>query len=75
MPISKARHEANEEYNKSVYESINLRLYKGDRDIIRAAAEHQGESLNAYIKGAIAARMAREGHGEGFGIKRPKPQK
>lgn len=48
------------EFIKQTYDRINLTVEKGQKEIIRAAAERAGESVNAYINAAIAQRMDRE---------------
>lgn len=41
-------------------ERINLIVNKGQKDIIKAHAEAQGESLNAFINRAISETMERD---------------
>lgn len=60
MPISEARHRANEKYNAKAYDEIKLRVRSGEKENIQAAASEQGESVNAYIYRAIVERMERE---------------
>ena len=60
MKISEARHRANEKYNAKAYDEIKLRVPKGQKEIIQAAAQQAGESVNAYVAEAIAQRMERE---------------
>lgn len=50
----------NNNFIKDKYDRINLTVEKGQKEIIRAAAEQAGESVNAYINAAIAQRMERE---------------
>lgn len=57
---SKARIAANNRYNAKAYDRINLAVPKGQKEQIQAAASRQGQSLNAYIVGAVNARMERE---------------
>lgn len=45
----------------NAYDRINLTVPKGQKDVIKACATAQGESVNEYIKKAIEARMEREG--------------
>ncbi len=42
------------------YDRINLTLPKGQKDIIKAHAESQGESVNAFINRAIDNQMKRD---------------
>lgn len=58
--ISKARHKANEKWNAKAYDEIKVRVPKGQKEVIQSAAEQTGESVNTYIKNAIAQRMERE---------------
>lgn len=48
-------------YNNSfiaqAYDRINLTVPKGQKELIKAHAEKQGESVNAYINRLIAADM------------------
>ncbi len=57
MAISEARKRANKKWNdanlKERYDRIQLMLPKGDKDVIKAAAKANGESVNAFIKRAI----------------------
>lgn len=48
------------EFIKQAYDRINLTVPKGQKEVIQAAAERAGESVNAYINTAIAERMERE---------------
>ena len=40
-------------YNAANYDRVELRLEKGQKDVVKAHAEAQGESLNAFINRAI----------------------
>lgn len=64
MSISQARHRANEKYNAKAYEEIKVRVKKGNKEIIQAAAKANGESTNTFINRLIDTeleRMARHG--------------
>lgn len=50
----------NNEFNKKAYDRINLTIPKGQKEVIQAAAEEKGESVNAYIYAAILQRINRE---------------
>lgn len=39
----------NNQFNANAYDRINLTVPKGQKDAIKARAESQGESVNAYI--------------------------
>ena len=50
----------NNQYNRQKYDRIALMVPKGQKEQIQAAASRQGQSLNAYIIGAVNERMERE---------------
>lgn len=58
--VSKAQQKAVAKYIKNNYDEIKVRVEKGQRDIIKAAATAAGESVNGYIKKAVDQRMERE---------------
>lgn len=57
---TEARRKANAKYLKESVEDIRIRVPKGQKDIIKAAAEQAGESLNTYVRKSIDQRMERE---------------
>lgn len=60
MATSKAQQKATAKYMKNNYDEIKTRVPKGRKAEIQAAAEKQGESLNAYVIGAVEKRMEAE---------------
>ena len=60
MPTTKAQQRATLKYQKNHYDRINLLIPKGQRDICRAHAQEQGESLNAFVCRAIRETMERD---------------
>ena len=60
MPASKAQQRAVTKYMKENYDEIKIRMPKGHRETIKAAADAAGESVNGYIKRAIDERMNRD---------------
>ena len=57
MPISEAKHKANERYNAKAYDEIKVRVSKGRKEQIRAYADSKGMSVNNFINDAIDAAM------------------
>ena len=57
MPASKAQQKAVNKYMKENYDVFQIRMPKGRKAEIQAAAAAVGESLNAYINASIAQRM------------------
>ena len=58
--ISKAQQKAVHKYVKNNYDRLELTVPKGQKDIIKAAAENAGESLNTYVRNTINQRMERD---------------
>lgn len=56
----KTSNESKRKYNEKSYDRIQLVVKKGKKAEIQAAAEKQGESLNAYVIGAVERRMETE---------------
>lgn len=50
----------NNQFNRQKYDRIGLMVPKGQKEQMQAAASRQGQSLNAYIVGAVNERMERE---------------
>ena len=48
-------------YNAKAYDEIKIRVPKGQKDLIQAHAEAQGESTNGFINRAISKTMERDG--------------
>lgn len=48
---------AKNKYNAKAYERISLFVKTGEKEIIKAAAERRGESVNAFINRSIAAAL------------------
>ena len=60
MPATKAQQKAVSKYMKTNYDDIKVRVEKGKRAEIQAHAEMMDESVNGFIKRAIAETMARD---------------
>lgn len=58
--VSEAQRRAVAKYNAANYDRVELRLEKGHKDTVKAHAERQGESLNAFINRAITETMDRD---------------
>lgn len=56
----KASAASKNKYNAKAYDRINFIVPKGQKDIIKAAAEAAGQSTNAYIVQAVRDRIERE---------------
>lgn len=57
---TEAQAKAAKKYLKESVEDIRIRVPKGQKDIIKAAAEAAGESLNTYVRNAIDQRMKQD---------------
>ena len=60
MAVSKAQQKAVNKYMAANYDRINLTVAKGQRDIIKAHAETQGESVNGFINRAIDRQISQD---------------
>lgn len=61
MPVSKAQQRAVHKYVKENYDRLDISMPKGKKSVIKAHAEAQGESVNAFINRAIDETMQRDG--------------
>ena len=57
---SQAQNKATQKYMKEHYERIHIAVPKGQKDLIKAAADAAGESLTAYVMKAVEMRMNNE---------------
>ena len=60
MAISKSQQKAVHKYVKANYDRMELTVPKGRKAEIKAYAEAQGMSTNAYINAAIDEKMERD---------------
>ena len=59
-PTSKAQQKAVAKYENKVYDKFLVRVPKGRKAEIQNAAEESGESLNAFVVGAVDERIERK---------------
>jgi len=55
-----ARTKANRKYNEKAYDRVPLTVPKGYKETIRAFAEKEGMSVNAFINSAIQEKMNKQ---------------
>ena len=60
MPVTKAQQRAVSKYMKANYDELKLRIPKGQKSVVQAHAEQEGESVNSYVNRAILDRMGLE---------------
>ncbi len=60
---SDAQRRAVAKYNNENYEQIQVRVKKGEKDLITGHAESRGETVNAFINRAIAETIQRDKSG------------
>ena len=56
-PISDSQKKAVAKYVKANYDRIEIKIPKGQKSTVEAAAKGAGESVNQYAQGALLARM------------------
>ena len=66
MPATKAQQKAVSKYMKENYDVYQIRMKKGQKDVIKAHAESCGESVNGFINRAIDETMQRDGEKNGL---------
>lgn len=57
MPYTDAQKRATAKYNAKAYDRIEIKVKKGQKEIIQKHAEEQGKSLNSYIVDLIEEEM------------------
>ena len=55
MAVSKAQQKATAKYVKNNYDRIEVKVNKGAKSLIEAAATANNESVNGYVKRAVKA--------------------
>lgn len=60
MAISKAQQRATAKYVKSNYDRLEVKVPKGQKEVIQAHAQERGESVNGFISRAIQEQMDRD---------------
>lgn len=58
--IINGEHVSLEEYRKTKYEDLRIRVPKGKKEIIKKHVESTGESLNAFVNLAIDEKIIRD---------------
>ena len=58
--VSKAQQRSVNKFVKENYDRINVTFSKGRKDVIKAFADAQGESVNGFINRAVNAAMSGE---------------
>ena len=53
MAISEAQRKAVAKYNAANYDRIELRVEKGQKQVLQAHAESKGETLNSFVKSIL----------------------
>ncbi len=56
MAVSKAQQAATAKYMKNNYDEMKIRVRKGAKQLIEAAAKADNESINGYVKKAVKAK-------------------
>ena len=60
MAITEAQKRAVAKYNAANYDRIEIKVPKGQKSTVEAAAKAAGESVNLYTQKALLARMGLE---------------
>ena len=57
MAISEAQKRAVAKYNAKAYDRIELKVLKGQKEVLQSIAKEQGASLNGYTKQALQTKI------------------
>ena len=57
---SQAQNKATQKYIKTAYDEIKIRTDKGKKELIKAHAEANGESINGFVNRAIEETILRD---------------
>lgn len=57
MTVSKSQQKAVHKYIKANYDRLEITLPKGQKEVIKAFAASNGESVNAFVSRLIAREM------------------
>ena len=60
MAVSDAQRRATAKYNAANYDRIEIKVPKGNKEIIAQAAAAAGQSVNAFINEAIKEKMNKQ---------------
>lgn len=55
--MGKTSSQVKEKWNQANYDELKVRVPKGQKATVQAAAQEVGESVNQYTQGALLARM------------------
>lgn len=59
MPVSEARLRANKKYHDK-FDDLRIRVPAGEKEVIDAHAASMNESINSFVRRAIAEAMERD---------------
>lgn len=62
MPASKARVKANAKYNAKTYERLELKVLKGNKQIIQDYCKDKNKSVNSLITELLQERLTQDGY-------------
>lgn len=57
MAVGNSQTRAKNKYNAKNYDSLRIVVKKGQKKVLQAIAEQQGDSLNGYTKKALQAKI------------------
>ena len=60
MAVSKAQQKAVTKYMKENYDEVQVRMAKGQKELVKEHAEAHGESTNGFINRAISETIERD---------------
>ncbi len=62
MPISEARKRANAKYNLKAYDRLELKVQKGNKEVIQQYCKDKGTSVNNLMNQLLYERLTADGY-------------
>ena len=62
MPQTEAQRRAKAKYNAKAYDRLEVKVLKGNKDIIKAYCNDKNTSLNALINSLLTERLTADGY-------------
>ena len=53
MAYSKAQGKATVKYDGKTYDRVVIKVHKGNKELLKAKAESEGKTVNAYVLGLL----------------------
>lgn len=62
MPLSEARKRANAKYNAKAYDRLELKVLKGNKEIIQGYCKDKNKTVNGLMNALLQERLEADGY-------------